>query len=222
MAHELEEMPLFPIPTVVFPYANLQLHVFEDRYRAMVNQCLDFDSPFGVVLARPGAEPESMDDPYMVGTAVRIVSVHTYEDGSLDVQVQGERRFRIRKLEEVSDRLVGYVEPVVELEYEDTPRVDALMMRAQESFKMYIEMVFSRSDFNIHIRFPSDPTALSFQIAEFLPLDKLSKQKFLELTDTQERLHDLIPLIERQIVEAKSPLTYRLTRQHLDEWIHPN
>src|SRR5688500_15065586 len=99
MAQQLEEMPLFPLNTVLFPYASVQLHVFEERYREMVKDCLAYDMPFGIVLIRSGSEVGGAAEPYLVGTAVRIIKVHTYDDGSMDVQVRGERRFRIRRLD---------------------------------------------------------------------------------------------------------------------------
>ena len=116
MSEKLEELPLFPLETVLFPYAALQLHVFEERYRDMVRDCMSSDKPFGIVLIRSGDMTGGSAEPYMVGTAVRIVQVYTYEDGRLDIQVQGERRFRIRKIDESKPYLVGWVEPVIELD----------------------------------------------------------------------------------------------------------
>src|SRR5947207_994253 len=99
MSQSLEELPLFPLNAVIFPYAALQLHIFEERYRDMVRNCLEFDRPFGIVLIRSGGETGHAD-PYMVGTAVRITGVRNYDDGRMDIEVQGERRFRIRELDE--------------------------------------------------------------------------------------------------------------------------
>jgi len=222
MAQHLEELPLFPLHTVLFPYASLLLNVFEERYREMVHHCLEYDLPFGVVLIRQGEEVGGNAEPYMVGTAVRVQHVNTYDDGRMDVNVHGERRFRVRKIDESKPYLVGYVEPVFELEVEEDPRTETLVMDVRESFRILIEGVFGRPDYNIQILFPADPTALSFVVANFLTLENREKQRLLETTDTVERLGELKPLIERQIVEAKSPRYFKLTRQHLDEWISPN
>ena len=100
MSDRLEEMPLFPLNTVLFPHAQVQLHIFEDRYREMIAYCTETDQPFGVCLIRTGEEVTGQAEPYMVGTAGRILSVHKFEDGKMDVRVQGERRFRVRRLEE--------------------------------------------------------------------------------------------------------------------------
>jgi Lon protease-like protein len=218
----LEEMPLFPLHTVLFPYAPLQLHVFEDRYRDMIRNCLDYELPFGIVLIRSGEETGELAEPYMVGTAVRITSVHEFEDGRLDVRVEGSRRFRIRKLSEENPYLVGYVEPVAELEMDMTPRAEALVHRAREGFEELIQMAIGRPDFSISIRSSKDPTVLSFIIASFLPIDNLEKQRLLETTDSSQRLADLIPIIERLIEAAAPPKMHRLTPENLKEWISDN
>ncbi|MCW5942650.1 MAG: LON peptidase substrate-binding domain-containing protein [Fimbriimonadaceae bacterium] len=222
MSRGLEEIPLFPLNTVLFPYAPLQLHVFEERYRRLVQDCMDLGRPIGVVLIRSGSEVGGEADPYMVGTAARIEKVQKYDDGRMDVHVVGERRFRIRKVDESLPYMVGFCEPVVEIELEDTPRTDALTMRARESFEIYVQAMFAAQAVNVRINYPQDPIALSFLIANYLPLDNLERQRMLELTDTQERLAGLIPAIETQIVQAKTTAYYRLSREHLSEWIHPN
>lgn len=222
MALELEELPLFPLNTVLFPYAQIQLHVFEDRYRNLVRDCLQYDRPFGIVLIRAGVEVGGEAEPYMVGTVVRIVNVQDLPEGRMDIQVQGERRFRIRRLLEPKPYLVGLVEPVVEMEVEESPRLDALTMKAREEFQILVQTLFARQDFNVEVRFPSDATALSFTIANLLPMENLEKQRLLEITDTLERLKGLIPILQRQNLETRPPSYYRLSPQDLQEWVNPN
>ncbi|MDR3690916.1 MAG: LON peptidase substrate-binding domain-containing protein [Fimbriimonas sp.] len=222
MAKELEELPLFPLNTVLFPYASVQLHIFEDRYREMVRSCLESDRPFGIVLIRAGNEVSKHVDPYMVGTAVRIVQVHTYEDGRMDIQVQGERRFRIRELDESHSYLVGRVEPVVEHEIIESERASELLTRAREEFEVLIQRLFARQEFSVQVVFPTDPVALSFTIANLLQMENLEKQRLLETTDTLERVEDLLPILETQILEVKQPNYYRITGNDLREWITPN
>ncbi len=221
MAH-LEELPLFPLHTVLFPYAPIQLHIFEDRYREMVRNCLDFDLPFGVVLIRSGSEIGPGAETYMVGTAARIENIHHYDDGRMDIMVRGQNRFRVRKFDTSKPYMVGMVEPVVELEPENEERVFALATRAQESFRLWIESAFSRPDMNVHVQFPTDSSQISFLIANLLPAENLVKQQLLETTDTAQRLTDLIPLIERQIIEARSQALYKLDARHMTDWINPN
>lgn len=223
MAQHLEAMPLFPLNTVLFPYAKMQLHIFEDRYLQLVRDCSESEQSFGIALIRSGEEVGGPAEPFLVGTAARISNVQVLDDGKMDVRVSGERRFRIRKIDESMPYLVGMVEPVVEMDVLDNPRTDALVMRVRESFRGLVEASLGRPEYNIEIVYPSDPTALSFMIANTLHLENDQKQRLLETTDTLERIADLIRLIEVQIVEAKPTAhSYRLTSHYLQEWINPN
>lgn len=226
MAHELEELPLFPLNTVLFPHASLHLHIFEDRYREMVRMCLREDRPFGVVLIREGSET-GFADPYLVGTACRIKEVRTYDDGRMDIAVQGERRFRIRELDDSRSYLIGRVEPVIEHEIDETDRAEALLARARDEFEALIRRAIERDEVSVRVVFPTDPVVLSFTIANLLQMENLKKQRLLETTDTLERMEDLLPVLENQIYEAglltpRETNYYQVTGEDLREWIHPN
>ncbi len=221
MSH-LEELPLFPLNAVIFPYAALQLHIFEDRYCEMVRSCIEFDRPFGIVLIRSGSET-GQADPYMVGTVVRILRVYDYEDGRMDIDVQGERRFRIRELDEESKPyLVGKVEPVIEHEIDESPEATQLLTEAREEFENLMRKFFSRQEFNVQVVFPPDPVALSFTIANLLHMDNLEKQRLLETTDTLERVQELIPILQMQNLEATTSAYYRISSEDLSEWVTAN
>lgn len=223
MAGPLEELPLFPLHTVLFPYAQLQLHVFEDRYREMVRSCVEFDRPFGIVLIREGSEVGGIASPYMVGTAVRILKVIPYDDGRMDIHVEGERRFRIRELDEESEPyLIGKVEPVIEVEIEEDADSQSVFGEAKEQFEQLIQKIFSRQEFNVSVKLPTDPVVLSFTIANMLHMENLAKQRLLETTDTLERVATLIPILQMQNLETKQTNYYRIGGEDLREWIHPN
>lgn len=87
------KIPLFPLEVVLFPEAALPLHIFEDRYREMVNECLAEKVAFGVVCAqREGLA--------VVGCMAEIVRVlEKYPDGRLDILCQGSKRFEIENLD---------------------------------------------------------------------------------------------------------------------------
>jgi Lon protease-like protein len=223
MAKQLETLPLFPLQTVLFPYAHIRLHVFEDRYLEMVRECLEFERPFGIVLIRDGKEVGGPADPYMVGTTVRVTKVIQLESGAMDIQVKGERRFRIRRIDESKAYMVGQVEPVEEVETPDSPRTDALVMRCREDFQAWIAQMITKQGFNVQIKFPEDVTALSFAIANLLPIENLEKQRLLELTDTLERISGLIGLLETQIIESElTPGITKLKPEDLIGWISKN
>lgn len=220
MAHTLEELALFPLDAVIFPYADLQLHIFEERYREMVRRCLEFDRPFGIVLIRSSSEIG--DEPYLVGTVVRIVDVRNYDDGRMDISVRGERRFRIRELDDTHSYLVGRVEPVIEHEIEDSPRANEILAQARLEFENLMRKLFERQEFNIQVVFPPDPVALSFTMANFISMDNLEKQRLLETTDTLERVQELIPILQMQNLESTPRSYYQISSAELQEWITPN
>lgn len=217
-----EELPLFPLNAVLFPYAQLQLHIFEERYRLMVNRCVELDAPFGIVLIRNGNEVGDLAEPYMVGTVVRILNVHRYDDGRLDIQVQGERRFRIRQLDESQPYLIGKVEPVVELEWEESFTNTDILKRAQEECEALVQKRFEQQGFSVRVMFPRDPVALSFTIANLLSMNNLEKQRLLETTDTIERMQTLLPLLERQIMETQGPRSFRLSAEMVRDELYNN
>lgn len=220
MSRKLEELPLFLQSTVLFPYAQVQLHIFEDRYRQMVRDCVEDERPFGIVLAR-STDDDGGEEPCLVGTTVRIVKVQNFDDGQMNIHVVGERRFRIRKLDETQPYLVGLVEPVIEMEIEPGPRGDALALKAREDFLLWMQLLLGRPDFNVQVRFPDDSVALSFTLANMLPIEEAEKQLLLETTDTLDRLRRLIPHLENQLVSAPENLT-RLGPDEVEGWISRN
>lgn len=91
-------LPLFPLPNIVFfPHTRLPLHVFEPRYRQMVEDALESDQRFGIVLLRPGWESEYFGTPavYDHGTVGTIENAVPLEDGRYNIVVRGDIRFRI-------------------------------------------------------------------------------------------------------------------------------
>ena len=94
---ETMELPLFPLNTVLFPGMTLPLHIFEPRYRQMIERCLEDRSPFGVVLMANGAEPEQAALPHRVGTMARIIRVQREDDGRLYITASGIKRFRVEE-----------------------------------------------------------------------------------------------------------------------------
>ena len=93
------ELALFPLHTVLCPGVALPLKVFEDRYRAMVQRCLERDEPFGVVLIRDGREVgPGASSIATVGTVAEIREASKYSDGRYDLLVVGTRRFRIESV----------------------------------------------------------------------------------------------------------------------------
>ena len=139
------DLPLFPLNTVLCPGIALPLHVFEERYRAMVRHCLESSSPFGVVLIRNGREVGTGAISFTgIGTIAEIRDAGAYEDGRYDLLVVGTRRFEIRRV--LSGRrpyLVAEVDVLAE-EVGDEVVAHRLAMTATRRFVTYLELLQPR------------------------------------------------------------------------------
>lgn len=225
-------IPLFPLETVLFPHAQLQLHIFEDRYRQMVHDCVENGTTFGIVLIRSGSVVGGPAEPYMVGTAVAISELHTYADGQMDIRVVGQERFRIRQLDYSQPFLVGSVEPLHETGLDRTPSSELLVEEAKMGFQTLIQRILAKPEYTVQVQYPPDPTELSFTIANLLQIDNLEKQRLLETTSTEERLERILPVLRNHLDEiemyqeayrvAEASKVYRITHEDLRDWVGPN
>jgi len=112
----MSRLRLFPLRTVLFPGMDLQLQVFEERYRTLVAECLEAGEPFGVVLIREGPEVGGAAVPHQVGCTARIKHVAPTRDGRLSLLGVGVQRFRIVQLHDDQPYLAADVEfPVDEV-----------------------------------------------------------------------------------------------------------
>ena len=90
-----QNLPIFPLNTVLFPGGVLPLRVFEPRYMDMVKACLKDASPFGVCLIREGQETGKPAVPETIGCTARIIDWDMEQLGVLQIRTLGEERFHI-------------------------------------------------------------------------------------------------------------------------------
>jgi Lon protease-like protein len=180
---------VFPLDVVLFPGESFGLHVFEERYLLMTEECLASDLPIGVVLARPDQPEDRVEfEPEKVGTAARIVDAQRVGDRYL-LSTVGTHRFRIVKL--YSEK--PYQEADVEWLAEPAGDVAAAAALAEEVLEA-IESVGGEVDWDhegVH-----DPVRVSHVVASRLPFDLATKQRLLEAADAQERLAAEAEIIE--------------------------
>lgn len=200
MSDSAIELPLFPLNVVLFPGVVLPLHIFEPRYRQMIVECQQQQTPFGVVLAKPESV-HLLEEPYSVGTIAEIRDLSQMEDGRYVLMATGMRRFRILS----KHRLKPYLSGIVEL-YEDVVEPeDALSVSGRQAhnlFGTYLEMLLQAAnerEEGIRAHLPSEPEALSHFIAYFLDIQDEQKQHFLELTSTMQRLGEEIDILRREV-----------------------
>ncbi len=139
------ELPLFPLNTVLCPGIALPLHIFEERYRALVRHCIETTSPFGIVLIREGREVGTGAISFTgIGTIAEIRDAGRDDDGQFDLLVVGTRRFEIRRV--LSGRrpyLVAEVDLLDET-IGDESNAERLAMKATRRFVSYLELLQPR------------------------------------------------------------------------------
>ncbi len=182
------ELPLFPLGTVLFPGMMLPLHIFEPRYREMINRCLDEKLPFGVVLIRDGKEVGGQATPHTIGTAARITRVDRKPDGRMDIVAVGTKRFRINELHDDRPYLTAEVShfPVLN---GDTRLATEQAQRVRPKILRYVELMAKATGIQLQLdQLPEDPTALAFLTAIALQVGKQDKQRMLAQAGVPEIL----------------------------------
>jgi hypothetical protein len=194
------EMPLFPLKNVVlFPGMVLPLHIFELRYREMINRCIDERQPFGVVLIADGPEVGGPAQPCMVGTAARIMRVNREDDGRMNITTVGTQRFRILELDRSRSYLMGSVTPFP-LVNGATRLATELAQRVRPQVMDYVELLSKASNTNLRLdRLPEDPLTLASLVAIALQVKPGDKQRLLEQIGIPEILALEHRLIAREI-----------------------
>jgi Lon protease-like protein len=182
------EMPLFPLNVVLFPGMALPLHIFEARYREMINRCLDENLAFGVVLIKEGPEVGGGAEPRRVGTAARIMKVDRQPDGRMNIQVVGTRRFRIEELNRDLPYLTGRVRhyPVTD---GDTKLAVERAHKVRPKIMRYVELLTKATGVQLELeRLPEDATSLAFLTAITLQVRTEDKHRMLALPGVPQLL----------------------------------
>jgi Lon protease-like protein len=182
----VERIPLFPLGLVLLPGMVLPLHIFEERYKQMISECLATNRSFGIVWF-DGQAIRTM------GCTARIVRVlHRYEDGRMDILTRGERRFFTEGTLEEKPYMEADVLFVEDVESEPDmtafAKVRALLGQLQEVGHLTEEI--DAPDL-------SDAQRLSFAIPAIEGFTHVERQRFLEMTSSTERLQKGVAVLAR-------------------------
>ncbi|WP_320067049.1 LON peptidase substrate-binding domain-containing protein [Micromonospora sp. RTGN7] len=207
-------LPIFPLGTVLFPGLVLPLHIFEERYRALVRHLVGLPEgaprEFGVVAIRAGWEvaPRSTERPvpgvgdvtlHEVGCTAELRQVSELTDGGFDIVTVGRRRFRIT---EVDERAAPYL--TAEVEWLPEPggpdeAAELLATRVISVFRQYLGLIRPAPE-EISEQLPEDPTVLSHLVAATAMLTVDDRQRLLAIDDTAARLGAELRLLNREAV----------------------
>jgi len=203
----VSRLRLFPLNTVLFPGAVLNLHIFEPRYKQMVSECLEGGEAFGVCLIRDGDEAGDPDVmPYEVGTTAEIGEVTQLENGRYYISSVGKRRFRVEHVVAREPFLLVEVSYLPEDEIEDPFAVDALVGEVRDVFNDYLRLLVEFSGMKADVLFPEDPIDASFMIGDALQVADSMKQRLLELSSTEQRLTVELGFLRRLLPQLRSLL----------------
>jgi len=197
------QIPIFPLPSVVlFPEVTLPLHIFEPRYREMVADALAGDHLIGMVLLRPGWEPEYEGRPlvYDVG-CVGVISHHErLADGRYNIVLQGVDRVRLTG--ETDDRPYrrAFIEPLGD----PLPSTEREPLReARHRLEALVAPFADPSGGDLRIPASVPDVELVNALAQYLPLEPVEKQALLEREGVLARCHALIDLLEMKAILSK-------------------
>jgi Lon protease-like protein len=203
---------LFPLQSVLFPGMRMPLHIFEERYKVMIRECIEEDAPFGVLLIRVGAEVGGAAVPHGVGTTARINQVEYLDDGRMNIFAIGERRFRVVELHTTQAYLSGEVE-IVESE-PDSAAARAMMPQAYDLFNDYFKLYLALSDqWTRGVALPEGAGDAADYIAARTDATVQMKQAWLEELSPEARLRSELEAIAEALPDMRMRLEVRLRQK---------
>ena len=197
----IKQLPLFPLPLVLLPNELLPLHIFEPRYRQMLQDIELRRNLFGVTFFDPESNIDDKPEIGTVGCVAEVRESHLQPDGRSNILTSGLVRYRLLNfVEEGTPYLLGEVE-FFEDDKEDPKRLEPLADEVYELFERVAKAAFKLS--GGRGEYPevpkADPEPLSFLVTAAFNLDSSMKYKFLEMTSTSKRLKKLRGILKKAV-----------------------
>jgi uncharacterized protein len=197
-------LPMFPLGSVLFPGTSVPLHVFEDRYRALVRHLLDVEDPaerlFGSVAIREGYEvgEHGAQSLYRVGVRLQLTEVEPRDDGTYAIEAVARDRFRLDGLDTSGLFPAAHVRLVP-----DGPAtgaaVDEAAAEARAVFTAYRAALQAFREDPVSGSLPEDAEWLGWLLAAAAPLPMAERQGLLEAEGTAERLRSVTELLRAEL-----------------------
>jgi Lon protease-like protein len=204
-----EELAIFPLRVVLFPGMLLPLHIFEDRYKAMMRECIERRAPFGVALSKRHESCGDMPLPHEVGTSARILQVVYLDDGEMHMAVAGHERFRIVEIAQWEPYLKAIVRPSEET-MTGAAHLEDLTVTAGGLFRDYLTLLLKLAGKDVPtFDLPDDPHVLSYSVAANMDISLPEKQELLETDSVCARLSREISFLRRETEKQRAFLAVR-------------
>ena len=191
----VRELPLFPLPDVVlFPQQLLPLHIFESRYRMLLQSVLESDKRFGIVRINP--ENGQMAD---IGCCAEVLQHQTTEDGRSYIVSLGQQRFRVLNITRETPFRSAMVSWMEDDAVDDSGPLHDLSSRVDAALKDVFSLTAKLQNREVEVPddIPDLPRELSFWIGAHLDNRAAAEQQaLLELTDTHQRLERQFEMLD--------------------------
>lgn len=202
------DLPLFPLDTVLFPGMPITLHIFEDRYKQMINECIDKRQPFGVVLIANGvAQLGPVATPHSIGCTAHINQVQPLGQGRMHIVAIGRDRFRIESLSYDQPYLVGQVE-MLPITQENAGGLEQAGGQLRAWVERYLAILQRAGQVQFDTRqLPRDPLQLAYLASYMIQVPSANKQKLLASDSTTILFNELRSLYRREVALLEALLT---------------
>jgi Lon protease-like protein len=189
----VRDLPLFPLPVVLFPGVPLPLHIFEPRYRQLLTDIRVGNSLFGLAYFDPTTSENDVPPAGHVGCVAEVTETQTFPDGRSNILTLGVIRYRIETYVERGDPYLVAKVTYFEDEEEDETLLAGTAKEVAETFTRIAQAVRTINDERATLPDISntEPQRLSFLVAAAMEIEADVKQELLELRSTSERLERL-------------------------------
>ncbi len=201
MVEGISELPLFPLSVVLFPGVPLPLHIFEPRYRQMLEDIRAGNSLFGLSYFDVSASEREFPPVGSIGCVAKVTDTQTFPDGRSNILAIGVIRYQIEEYLERGDPYRVVRVSYFEDEADDSEAVGENSRDVAETFTRIARAVRTINDERANLPNIGDtePQRLSFLVAAAMEMDADVKQELLELRLTSERLRRLRDILARAV-----------------------
>ena len=174
-------IPLFPLNLVILPYEYLPLHIFEPRYKIMIKNSIEEDTPFGIILSQD-------DEMYSKGCRVKVTEVYKkYHTGEYDILVKGVERFKVFDTKKDGETVIGEIEYIPLIQNQDNALIDLL----QDSYLRVLLKLGINTDLELHMK-----KKISYEFVQGFELPLQIKKKLISIDNENKRLHFINNIFE--------------------------
>lgn len=197
----VKDLPIFPLSIVLFPGVPLPLHIFEQRYRQMLNDIRVSKNLFGVSYFDASTSPQEVPPAGHIGCVAEVSETQTLPDGRSNILTVGVIRYRIEEYLERGDPYLVARVTFFEDEEDDNELLRSSSREVAETFTRIARAVRTINDERASLPDITDtePQQLSFLVAAAMEVDTDLKQELLEMRSTSERLRRLRDLLARAV-----------------------